>query len=87
MAKGRKESTEIVVAPEQIENAIYVVRGQRVMLDADLARMYGVRTSALNQAVSRNLERFPDDFAFQLTQQEFTALMSQFVTSKTGRGG
>jgi hypothetical protein len=71
----------------QIERAIHVVRGQRVMIDADLARLYGVTTSALNQQVSRNLSRFPEDFAYQLTQQEFTALMSQFVISKPGRGG
>jgi hypothetical protein len=59
----------------------------RVMLVADLARLYGVTTAALNQAVQRNADRFPDDFAFQVTQQEFTALMSQNVISKTGRGG
>ncbi len=57
------------------------------MLDADLANLYGVRTAALNQAVKRNMDRFPEDFAYQLTQQEFTALMSQSVISKTGRGG
>ena len=57
------------------------------MLDTDLAELYEVTTSALNQAVKRNAERFPEDFAFQLTQQEFTALISQTVTSNTGRGG
>jgi hypothetical protein len=57
------------------------------MLDADLAQFYEVTTAALNQAVKRNAERFPEDFAFQLTQQEFTALISQSVTSNTGRGG
>jgi hypothetical protein len=73
---------------EQIERAILVVRGQRVLLDADLARLYGVTTAALNQAVRRNAARFPVDFAFRLTRQEFTALKSQIVTSKaTGRGG
>lgn len=71
----------------EIEKSIYIVRGNRVMLDSDLAKLYGVRTSALNQAVKRNSERFPEDFAYQLTQQEFTALMSQIVTSKSGRGG
>ena len=57
------------------------------MLDSDLAKLYGVATSALNQAVKRNADRFPDDFAFQLTKQEYKALMSQIVISKTGRGG
>ena len=75
------------VPAEKIESCIHVVRGQRVMLDADLAELYEVTTSALNQAVKRNAERFPEDFAFQLTQQEFTALISQTVTSNTGHGG
>ncbi len=57
------------------------------MLDADLATLYGVTTRVLNQQVSRNKNRFPEDFAFQLTQKEFTTLMSQIVTSKIGRGG
>lgn len=75
------------VTPSEIESAIFVARGHRVMLDADLARLYGVTTAALNQAVKRNADRFPDDFAFQVTQQEFTAMMSQNVISKSGRGG
>lgn len=57
------------------------------MLDSDLARLYGVTTRELNQQVSRNSDRFPEDFAYQLTQQEFTNLMSQFVTSSVGHGG
>jgi hypothetical protein len=64
-----------------------VLREQRVMLDADLADLYGVQTKVLVQAVKRNLTRFPQDFMFQLSAQEFTALRSQFVTSNTGRGG
>ena len=72
---------------EQIERVIYVVRGQRVMLDSDLARLYGVSTKALNQAVKRNTERFPDDFAHQVTEQEVTNLRSQIVTSSGLRGG
>jgi len=83
---ARKKSKTNVPA-EQIERSIHVVRGQRVMLDADLAQLYEVTTAALNQAVKRNAERFPEDFAFQLTQQEFTALISQTVTSNIGRGG
>ncbi|NLX95970.1 MAG: ORF6N domain-containing protein [Rhodopirellula sp.] len=72
---------------ERIERSIHVVRGQRVMLDADIGQVYDVTTAALNQAVKRNAGRFPEDFAFQLTQQEFTALISQNVTSNIGRGG
>lgn len=71
----------------KIENMIYVVRGQKVMLDADLAELYEVDTKVLNQAVRRNIDRFPKDFMFQLTTDEFKALKSQFVTSKNGRGG
>ena len=66
----------------QIQNLIYVIRGQRVMLDSDLARLYEVETKVLNQAVKRNIERFPDDFMFQLTKDEYEFLRSQFVTSK-----
>lgn len=72
--------------PAQLESAIYFVRGQRVMLDADLAQIYGVSTKQLNQQFKRNRGRFPEDFAFQLTNSEFTRLRSQIVTSKT-RGG
>ena len=71
-----------------IQSKIYVIRGQRVMLDFDLAAMYGVETRALNQAVKRNIERFPEDFMFQLTKGEFEILRSQIVTSKvTDRQG
>lgn len=71
----------------QIENMIYVIRGQRVMLDSDLAKLYQVETKVLNQAVKRNLNRFPKDFMFQLTGDEFSRLKSQIVTSKISRGG
>ncbi len=71
----------------QIEQAIRIFRGQRVMLDSDLAVLYGVTTTRLNEQVARNEDRFPEDFAFQLTQQEFTSLISQFATSKPSRGG
>jgi hypothetical protein len=83
----KKQARPKNVTPAEIESAIFVVRGHRVMLDADLARPYEVTTAALNQAVKRNADRFPDDFAFQVTQQEFAALMSQNVISKRGRGG
>lgn len=72
---------------EAIRSRILFVRGKRVLLDADLARFYGVQTRELNKAVSRNTDRFPEDFAFKLTQEETKALMFQLGTSKPGRGG
>lgn len=66
-----------------IENLIYVIRGQQVMLDSDLARLYGVETRRLNEQVKRNIERFPDDFMIQLTKDEVQNLMSQFATSSS----
>ncbi len=80
------ESQSITPA-EKIESRILLIRGQKVMLDADIAELYGVETKVLNQAVRRNIERFPEDFMFQLTDQEAATLRSQFVTSKRGRGG
>jgi hypothetical protein len=67
----------------RVERLIQVVRGQKVILDADLADLYGVETKALNQALKRNERRFPEDFAFRLTQQEATDLKSQVVTSSS----
>ena len=72
---------------ENISQQILTVRGHRVMLDADLAALYDVPTKAFNQAIQRNMGRFPEDFMFQLTEEEFAGLRSQFVTSKKGRGG
>jgi len=69
----------------QIDRMIYLIWGQRVMLDSDLATLYGVETKLLNQAIRRNLQRFLEDFMFQLTSGEFVSLRSQFVTLKTGR--
>lgn len=71
---------------DDISRRILVMRGQRVMLDIDLAVLYGVQTKVLNQAVKRNIKRFPPDFMFQLTEDEISLLRSQFVTSK-GSGG
>jgi hypothetical protein len=71
---------------KKIETAIYLVRGQRVMLDSDLAEIYGVSTRRLNEQLRRNLKRFPKDFAFQLTTREFRNLMSQFATSSLHGG-
>jgi len=76
-----------ITSLEQLEKFILTIRGQRVMLDSDLAKIYGVSTKHLNQQVKRNLERFPQDFMFQLTEIEEEYLRSQFVTSKPGRGG
>jgi len=70
-----------------IGSRILTLRGQRVMLDAGLAELYGVTTGALVQAVKRNLERFPDDFMFRLSVEEFATLKSQTVISKPSRGG
>jgi len=78
---------EASLAPvEHIERAIRLIRGEKVILDADLAALYGVETRVLVQAVKRNRERFPPDFMFQLTTEEFTVLRSQSVTSR-GWGG
>jgi len=71
---------------KQIENFIYIIRGHKVMLDEDLAKLYQVETKVFVQAVKRNINRFPEDFMFQLTTEEHELLRSQFVTS-TGRTG
>ncbi len=70
----------------RIERAIFVIRGQKVMIDADLAELYGVKIKVFNQAVKRDKKRFPSDFMFQLNREEGAALRSQFVTLKRGRG-
>jgi hypothetical protein len=79
----RDMSTSALPDIERIESRIYVIRGHKVMLDADLAELYRVSTKALNQAVKRNTERFPDDLAFQLNASETARLRSQFATSNT----
>lgn len=76
-----------LVPMERIERAIILVRGEKVMLDSELAEIYGVETKVLNQAVRRNVSRFPIDFMFQLTPEEAESLRSQIVTSNEGRGG
>lgn len=72
---------------EEIRNRIYEIRGRQVMLDKDLAELYGVEVKVLNQSVKRNAKRFPSDFMFQLSKDEFDSLRSQIVTLKNGRGG
>ena len=67
---------------DEIKKMIYVLRGQKVMLDSDLAKLYEVETKVLNQAIKRNLRRFPEDFMFQITVDENENLRSQFVTSR-----
>ena len=84
MANAKSRS---VIPIERIAAQIYLIRGQSVMLDADLASLYGVETKNLNKAVSRNQDRFPDDFMFHLTTEEWDALRFQIGTSNTGRGG
>lgn len=76
------------IDPEEIiKQRIYVIRGYRVMLDSDLAELYGISTKVLNQAVKRNVTRFPPDFMFQLTVEDIQNLRSQFVTSSLKHGG
>ena len=71
----------------QIHHLIFTIRDHRVMLDRDLAKLYGIETKRLNEQVRRNIERFPDDFMFQLTSSEFSFLKSQIAASNIGRGG
>jgi hypothetical protein len=78
----RRRAMNELIPAERIENRIYLIRGQKVMLDKDLANLYEVKTKALNQAIGRNIERFPEDFMFQLTWPETERLRSQFVTLK-----
>ncbi len=77
-----------IIMTETIERKIYLIRGQKVMLDSDLAELYAVETSTLNKAVKRNIDRFPPDFMFQITKDEAEPLIFRFGISKiTGRGG
>jgi hypothetical protein len=75
------------LSTESIEHRIFTIRGRRVILDADLARLYGAPTFRLNEAVKRNSERFPADFCFQLTRDEATILISQSAISSGAHGG
>jgi hypothetical protein len=77
----------MLVPSERIAHSILLLRGQKVLLDAELAELYGIQTKVLVQAVKRNLDRFPSDFMFQLTNQEFNVLRSQSVTSSSTHGG
>ena len=76
-----------VAAVRPMESLIRIIRGQKIILDTDLAALYQVETRTLNQAVRRNMDRFPEDFMFQLTVEEAESLRSQIVISNVGRGG
>jgi hypothetical protein len=80
-----KPSTKLTT--DQLGRLIYEIRGERVMLDSDLALIYGVETKALNRAVKRNRDRFPKDFVFQLSEDEWKNLRYQIGTSSSGHGG
>jgi hypothetical protein len=81
-------ATQTIMIPDQIVvNKIYLVRGQKVMLDRDLSELYGVATKRLKEAVRRNINRFPDDFMFEMTVEELTNWRTQFATSKSDRIG
>jgi len=82
--KSKKEITTLI-SDEKIVNCIYHIRGKKVMLDADLAQLYGVETKQLKRQVKRNIERFPDDFMFELNQEEYDSLRCQIGTLKKGQ--
>jgi phage regulator Rha-like protein len=86
MDKGKPAAGRALIPIERIARAIVLIHGQKVMLDADLAELYGVETKALNRAVKRNIGRFPGDFMLQLTREEAERLRYQIGTLKTGRG-
>ena len=82
------ERANLTTLPDEVVmSKIYIIRGQKVMLDSDLAELYEVETKQLKRQVNRNIERFPEDFMFELTEQEFESLRCQIGTSKIGRGG
>lgn len=84
MSRSNPIEISTFLSPELIERKIYLIRGKKVMFDRDLASLYGVTTGNLNKAVLRNLERFPEEFMFQLNTQEFKNLIFQFGTSSWG---
>ena len=84
MSKNKSIAVSTFISHEVIERKIYIIRGKKVMFDRDLASLYGVTTGNLNKAVARNLERFPEDFMFQLSDQEFKNLIFHFGTSSWG---
>ena len=87
MRPQKHMSKQITVLGKRVESKILLIRGQRVILDTDLAELYGVSTKQLNQQVKRNVRRFPDDFVMQLSAEEAANLRSQIVTSSSSHGG
>src|SRR5260370_28001097 len=87
MQKKISPADQLPIPTQLIERRIYLIRGQKVMLDSDLAELYQVLTKNLNLAVRRNQHRFPEDFMFQLTKEETESLRLQFATPNEGRGG
>lgn len=89
MAKKKEENSieTAIITLDQVERRIYFIRGDKVMLDSELAALYGVTTKRLNEQVRRNLDRFPEDFMFQLTSDEFADLRSQIATSSSKNYG
>ena len=85
--KKNLTASSLAASVQLIERRIYLIRGHKVMIDEDLAELYGVPTKRLNEQVARNKKRFPEDFMFRLTKEEAESLRSQFATSNTGRGG
>lgn len=85
--KRNLTTSNLDVSVQFVERRIYLIRGHKVMIDEDLAELYGVPTKALNQQVKRNLKRFPEDFMFQLSKEEAENLRSQFAISRSAHGG
>ncbi len=85
--ENMRQELAIIPKPPDLDSAIHLVRGERIILDSDLANIYGIPTFRLNEAVKRNRGRFPVDFLFQLTRDEYDSLTSHFAMSKNGRGG
>ena len=85
--KKNLTTRSLAVSVQIVERRIYLIRGHKVMIDVDLAELYGVPTRVLNQQVQRNRKRFPEDFMFQLNKKEAENLRSQFVISRSGHGG
>jgi hypothetical protein len=82
-----KKATSLTIPDETVMNKIYIIRGQKVMIDRDIAELYDVETKALKQAVKRNMDIFPEHFMFEMTDDEFTNWRSQFVTSNADKMG
>ena len=87
MAGSEPNRPKKLIPEKRILRIILVIRGTKVILDSDLAELYGVETRRLNEQVRRNIDKFPEDFMFQLTKEEYVRLKSQIATSKSGRGG